>query len=151
MKKILLACSFLLLACCLQAQIKNPVSWTFSSKKLANKLYEVQLVATIAPKWHLYAQDAGKGPEPTSIQFDANPLVVLDGKVLEKGKLEKSFDANFNSVLKYYSSTVTFTQKVKLKSPAATVLKGTITYMVCDDHQCLPPRDIPFSVKLGGQ
>jgi thiol:disulfide interchange protein DsbD len=130
------------------AQIENPVEWSYSAKKIGNKQYEVHLTATIEGKWHLYAQDAGEGPEPTSFIFNKNPLIKLIGKVNEIGKLETSFDKNFNSTLKYYNKKVDFVQKISLKSSASTVLKGTVTYMVCNDNKCLPPKDVPFSIKI---
>ena len=151
MKKLLLLVLFVPSVLALSAQINNPVQWTFTSKKLADKLYEVRLTASIGSGWHLYAQDAGEGPEPTTIAFSANPLVVREGKVIEEGKLEKSLDPNFNSVLRYFSNQVSFVQKVRIKSSATTTLKGTVNYMVCNDRKCLPPREVPFSVKVGGK
>jgi thiol:disulfide interchange protein DsbD len=130
------------------AQIANPVKWSYEAKKIGDKKYEVIVTALIDPQWHIYAQDAGEGPEPTSFVFTSNPLLTLDGKVKEIGNLEKSYDPNFKSTLKFYSNKVTFIQKVKVKSSASTVFKGTITYMVCNNNKCLPPKDLPFSVKL---
>jgi thiol:disulfide interchange protein DsbD len=149
MKKILLI-AFALTSILLNAaaQIENPVEWTYSAKKIGNKQYEVHLTATIEGKWHIYAQDAGEGPEPTSFLFNKNPLIKLLGKVKEVGKMETSFDKNFNSTLRFYNKKVDFVQKISLKSSASTVLKGTITYMVCNDNKCLPPKDVPFSIKI---
>ena len=133
------------------AQMENPVQWSYSAKKIADKTYELHITANLEGKWHIYAQDAGEGPVPTEFSFATNPLVKMDGKVKEVGKLEKSYDPNFKSVLKYYGSKVDFVQKVKLKSNATTVVAGTVTYMVCNDKKCLPPKDVPFSVKVGGK
>ena len=133
------------------AQISDPVQWTYTAKKIADKTFEIHMTATLDPKWHIYAQDAGEGPEPTSFSFTANPLVKLDGKVKEDGKLEKSYDPNFKSTLKFYADKVDFVQKVKLKSAASTVVKGAVTYMVCDDKKCLPPKEVPFTVKVAGK
>lgn len=133
------------------AQFLNPVKWTYSSKKIADKTYEIHITALVDDHWHIYSQDAGEGPVPTSFAFTKNPLLTLQGKVSEVGKLEKSFDKNFNSELKFYEKQVDFVQKVKVKTAASTVVKGTVTFMVCNDRQCLPPKDIPFSVKLGGK
>ncbi len=133
------------------AQIENPVTWNYTAKKIADKTYEIQLTAGIAPGWHLYAQDAGEGPVPTAFTFAKNPLVTADGKVKEDGKLIKEYDANFHSVLKFYTTKVTFKQMVKVKTAAATVVNGTVEFMVCNDKKCLPPKEIPFSVKLGGK
>ena len=133
------------------AQLINPVKWSYTAKKVSDKVYDVYITANLDNKWHIYAQDAGDGPEPTTVKFTPNPLVKLDGKVKENGKLEKSFDPNFNSTLKYYSTNVDFVQRVKLKSTASTVLKGSVYYMVCDDKKCLPPKQVPFAVNLAGK
>ena len=141
--------SFIMLSA--SAQMENPVQWSYSAKKIADKTYELHITANLEGKWHIYAQDAGEGPVPTEFSFTTNPLVKMDGKVREVGKLEKSYDPNFKSVLKYYGSKVDFVQKVKLKSNATTVVAGTVTYMVCNDRRCLAPKEVPFSVKVGGK
>lgn len=151
MKKIVTAMFLLLFAGFANAQINNPVTWTYTAKKIADKTYELHMTATIDGNWHLYAQDAGKGPEPTSFAFTPNPLVKYDGKVKGIGKQERSFDKNFNSVLKYYGKKVDFVQKVKVKSLTATVVKGIVNFMVCNDRQCLPPRDVPFTINISGK
>ena len=151
MKKIFLACLMLFFAGFVHAQINNPVLWSYSAKKIADKTYELHITATINGNWHLYAQDAGEGPEPTTFKFTPNPLITFDGKVKEVGKMEKSFDKNFNSVLKFYANKVDFVQKVKVRSSVATVVKGTVNFMVCNDRQCLPPRDVPFTINVGGK
>ena len=133
------------------AQFENPVKWIYTAKKIAPKTYEIHITANIDGNWHMYSQDTGEGPEPTSFNFIANPLVKLDGKVKEVGKLEKTYDPNFKSVMKYYSKQVDFVQKIKLKSTATTLVKGTVTFMVCNDKKCLPPKEIPFSVKVDGK
>lgn len=151
MKRILLFIGLSILALNGMSQIENPVKWAYTAKKLSDKVYELHMTATIDPKWHMYAQDAGEGPEPTSFRFDKNPLVTLTGKVMESGKLEKSYDPNFKSTLRYYSNQVDFIQKVKVRSTAATVVKGAVTFMVCNDNRCLPPKEIPFSIKIDGK
>src|SRR5688572_25056083 len=123
MKRIyLLFLSFFVVALA-SAQIENPVKWTYTAKKISDKVYDIYITATLENKWHIHAQDAGEGPEPTSLSFSKNPLLNLDGKVKEEGKLEKEYDKNFGSTLKFYSNKVSFVQRVKLKSAVATVLK----------------------------
>ena len=151
MKKIITGILLLLFAGFANAQINNPVKWTYAAKKIADKTYELHMTATIEGNWHLYAQDAGEGPEPTTFAFTTNPLIIFDGKIKEVGKLEKSYDKNFNSVLKYYAQKVDFVQKIKVKTAIATVVKGTVNFMVCNDRQCLPPRDVPFTITVGGK
>lgn len=151
MKKLSLIFLSLFFVAAASAQIENPVKWSYVAKKVADKTYDVYITATLDNKWHIYAQEAGEGPEPTSFSFSKNPLINLDGKVKEEGKLEKEYDKNFGSTLKFYSNKVSFVQRVKLKSSASTVLKGSVNYMVCNDRKCLPPKELPFTVKVDGK
>jgi thiol:disulfide interchange protein DsbD len=109
------------------------------------------MTASIQGNWHLYSQNAGEGPEPTSFIFTKNPLVKVEGKVVEVGKMESMYDPNFKSTLKFYNGTVDFVQKINLKSSASTVVKGSVTFMVCNDRRCLPPKEIPFTIKVDGK
>jgi DsbC/DsbD-like thiol-disulfide interchange protein len=149
MKKLFFA--LCLFALPVLAMAQEAVTWDFSTKKISETEYEVIAKATIGKGWHLYAQDAGEGPIPTSFTFTKNPLVTPNGKVAEVGKLLKEFDKNFNSELKYYENTVSFVQKVQVKGKATTKFKGMVTYMVCNDHECLPPNDVEFTVTIGGK
>ena len=148
MKRIFLLIFAVVFFSAANAQIENPVKWTYTAKKIKGDMYEVHITAMLDGKWHIYSQDAGDGPQGTEIVFDKNPLVKTDGAVKEIGKLEKQYDPNFKSTLKFYSGKVDFVQAIKLKAAVATVAKGKITYMTCNDKKCLPPRDIDFSVKI---
>ncbi|MEP7255016.1 MAG: protein-disulfide reductase DsbD domain-containing protein [Ferruginibacter sp.] len=151
MKKSVLCLFLITFAIIANAQINDPVKWAYTAKKISNKTYELHLTATIDVNWHMYAQDAGEVPEPTVISFTANPLITFDGKVKEVGKLEIFFDKNLKSVLKYYEKKVDFVQNIKVKSSISTVAKGSVSFVVCNDRVCLPPKDVPFSINVGGK
>lgn len=133
------------------AQIENPVTWSYSATKKGAKNFDVHLTAAIAPGWHLYAQEAGEGPEPTTIAFTKNPILTVSGKTKELGTLHKEYDKNFASELKYFENKVDFVQPLVLKAAVNTVAKGNITYMVCNDRKCLPPKTVPFAVAIRGK
>lgn len=132
------------------AQTLNPVSWSFTSKKLNDKEYELQLVATIQPGWHLYSQTqpADAIAQPTSFSFNKNPLVSLQGTVKEQGKLEKFRDKTLDVSANQYSNKVSFVQKVQLKGKARTNITGSLQFQTCNDEKCLPPKTVPFTVAL---
>src|SRR5215212_1890179 len=94
MKKIVFVLISLLTAGIVSAQVLNPVSWTFSSKKISDNEYEIKMTATIQKGWHLYSQIQPEDAiaQPTAFSFNKNPLVELNGKVKEVGKLEKYKD-----------------------------------------------------------
>lgn len=129
------------------AQIKDPVQWTFTAKKIDATTYEIHLNAAIRGKWHLYSQSTPDGgPVATTIEFTKNPLLILQGKPKEVGKLHQKHEPLFGVDVKQYGGKVDFVQTVKLKSPVK--IAGTIEFMVCDDTQCLPPATQKFSKPL---
>jgi thiol:disulfide interchange protein DsbD len=151
MSKIALFTLALLSGSLAMAQSSKEVNWAYSAKKIADKTYEVHMTATIGGDYHLYAQDAGgDGPIPTSFTFTKNPLFSLDGKVKENGRLVKKFESAWSHDVKYYEKTVDFIVTVKLKSNIKTSLAGKVEFMVCNDHECLPPADVDIKVNIGG-
>lgn len=127
------------------------VSWTFATKKIGDKKYEVKMTATIAGNYHLYAQIAGvEGPIPTTITFTPNPLLTMDGKPVEQGKKITKMEEAWGGKVNFYEKTVTFVQVVNAKTKAKTSLNGKIDFMVCDDELCLPPAEVPFKIAIGG-
>jgi hypothetical protein len=132
------------------AQSGKQVKWSFAAKKIADKTYEIHMTADINGNWHMYAQDAGDGPQPTAFNFTKNPLLSLDGGVKEIGKMKKVYEDAFKSEVRFYEKSVNFVQIVKVKGSAKTNLSGKVEFMVCDDKQCLPPTEIPFAVNIGG-
>lgn len=128
---------------------KSPVSWKFESKKTGNGTYELYLTASVSSPWHIYSQNTpAGGPLPTKIQFKPNPLVSLSGAAAEQGDVKKVHDKSFGVDVIYFVGDAGFTQIVKLKATVKTSLQGSVEYMVCNDHQCLPPVDVPFNIIL---
>lgn len=141
---------FLLVGFSASAQIMNPVTWSFTAKKTADKTYEVHLTAAIQSGWHLYSQIQ---PEdaiaiPTGIKFTANPLLNLNGVVKEVGKMQKFHDSKLGLSANQYSNKVDFVQVVKLKANAKTNIAGGVEFQTCDDKKCLPPRTVNFNIEL---
>jgi len=148
-KAIRILMPLLFLFFCSGVFAQNPVNWSFTSKKIDNKLYEVHLTATVNELWHIYSQTSPSGGAlPTTITFSKNPLLILKGNTTEKGKLIKKFEEVFSMEVKYFEGEVSFIQTVKLKANVKTSVSGELEYMVCDDEKCLPPQIINFSVSL---
>jgi len=130
-------------------QVKDPVNWSFTSKKISAGKYELHMTATIQPGWHTYSQTTPDGgPVPTSIRFNRNPLVVLSGSIKEVGKLEQHNEPLFGVDEKQFSNKVDFVQSVNTKGNIKTSVTGTVEYMVCNDRECLPPKEIKFSISI---
>ncbi len=150
MKRIFLFAAFALLApVALFAQVKNPVKWSYSAKKLASGKYEVHMTALVDKGWHIYSQTTPDGgPVPTAFTFTSNPLLTMEGKVKEVGSMEKKHEEIFGVDVHQYQGKVDFVQVVKMKAAVKTNLAGTVEYMLCNDRECLPPKDESFTVAL---
>lgn len=130
-------------------QMEDPVSWAFAARKLDATTYEVTLTATLEEGWHLYSQTTPSGgPVPTSITFSKNPLLTLQGKPKEVGRLEQRHEPLFGVEVKQYSDKVVFVQKVALKGKAKTAVSGAVEYMSCNEEMCLPPTSKKFTLAL---
>ncbi|MFT3950227.1 MAG: protein-disulfide reductase DsbD family protein [Agriterribacter sp.] len=127
------------------------VKWSFSSKKINDKTYEVRLSAVIDGNYHIYAQNVGvEGPVATSFTFNKNPLITLSGKVKEEGKMIKKHEEVWGGNVNFYEKKVEFVQLLQLRSKVKTNVGGTVAFMVCDDKQCLPPAEVNFKIDIGG-
>lgn len=149
MKKLLLLMVALVICAGAYAQIETPVRWAYAAKKLNSKEAVVYLKATIQPGWHIYSLNVGDGgPIKTSFEFTPSKLYAPVGKTTEPQPLSK-YEESFKMNVTYFEKEVVFSQKVSLKSAAATAVTGKLTYMTCNDKKCLPPDDVDFTIPLG--
>lgn len=131
------------------AQVMNPVKWSYTAKKIADKTYEVHITAMIDQGWHVYTLDhKGDIGVATSVKFAANPLATATGSIQAKGKPVSMKDPSSGDMVKFYTNTVDLVQVYKLKANVKTNITGTLEYMTCNDERCLPPANKPFSVSL---
>jgi DsbC/DsbD-like thiol-disulfide interchange protein len=149
MKKSFLILIGLLIAFGATAQIESPVKWSYAAKRISSTEAVVFLRATIQDGWHIYSQDVKDGgPIKTSFTFDPSKDYLPVGKTTEPTPISK-YETVFSMNVGYFEKTVTFQQKIKLKSPDVSVIKGKLEYMTCNDKKCLPPEDLDFAVILG--
>ncbi len=127
---------------------QNPTKWTFTATKVKKGEYKIALAVELQDKWAIYSQtlESNDGPVPTSIVFEPATGAELVGKAAEEGDKIAGFDDVFGMNVVKYKKKVKFVQTVKAKK--GTKIKGSVTFMVCNDDSCLPPRDVPFEVSL---
>jgi len=148
MKKFITMVAMLLLFTVIsRAQILTPVHWSYGAKKISKDEAVIFIKATIDDGWHVYSQYVKDGgPVKTTITFPASVAYSLIGKTIEPTPITRN-EKVFSMDVSFFEHEVVFQQKIKLKAGQATV-KGTLEYMTCNDHQCLPPDDIDFSVAV---
>ena len=147
MKKIILV---ILLFCgwLVEAQILDPIKWTTSVEKVSETEYELVTIASIDGEWHLYSQTVPDGgPIPTNFIYEGN------GNYLKKGNTKEEEghiidDPVFGMKIKYFGYKATFKQRIKLKSNEAFNVNAVVEFMVCDDTQCLAPKEVDLVFKI---
>ncbi len=134
----------------LQAQILEPVKWTFDSKEISSDEVKLQFIADIDVGWHVYSTDIPDGgPIPTSFNFVESDKFELVGELETPEAIEK-FDKAFEMTLEYYGERAVFSQKVKLNTEEPFVIQGELEFMACDDSRCLPPAYVEFAFPVNG-
>ena len=148
MKKLLFLVAVFLVSTGAYAQIESHVKWAYAAKRISPTEAVVLLRATIDDDWHIYSvNQKDGGPVKTSFTFTPSKEYSLIGKPAEPTPVTK-FEKAFGIDVSYFEKTVTFQQKVKLKSAKETTVTGKLEYMTCNDKKCLPPDDIDFSVTI---
>lgn len=135
----LLLVFFAFAALVVNAQIQEPIKWTFEVKKVNDTQAQLLFKAKLDKGWHLYSQFTPEnGPLPTVFNFDKTANYSTEGKVIEPAYTKK-FEEVFEVDVYYFEpQTVTFTQNIKLLSTSAFAVTGIIDGMVCNDGGCIP-------------
>jgi thiol:disulfide interchange protein len=148
-KTSLLILLFLILFVKAYSQVLNPVKWNFSSEKISDEIYELRFEAKIDKGWHMYGLNIPSGgPVATSFTFENENNILFLTKVEPIEKPVTHYDSTFSMEVELFSKEVVFVRKLKLNTEVTQTIKGTVTFMTCDDSRCLPPKDVEFSFNL---
>ena len=128
-----------------QAQILEPVKFKMELNKQDDGKAEVVFTAKIDPGWHVYSTDLGDGG-PISASFHAEKLEggELVGTLKPVGKEVEAYDKLFDMQVRYFEGEAQFVQELKLTAEDY-VIEGYLEYGACNDENCLPPTQVPFS------
>lgn len=148
MKSFFYTLLFLFTVFASSAQILNPVKWSIEQKQVKGNEFEIILTAKIDKGWHIFSQNLPETatPIPTEIVFEKSNAYKLIGKTTEHSTPHYMKDADEVTQLRMYEGTAVYKQKIQLIADKALV-KGTVMYMCCDDHQCLPPNEYIFEIE----
>ncbi|MCV6630522.1 MAG: protein-disulfide reductase DsbD family protein [Flavobacteriaceae bacterium] len=148
MKKLAMLCLLVMTTNLTLGQIHDPVQWETATKKISDTEYELITTAIIDGEWHLYSQSVPEdGPIPTTFTYESNSNYLKKGNTKEeKGKTVE--DSIFGMRIKYFGKKAKFTQRIKLKTKEAFKLKAVVEFMVCNDSQCLPPKEVDLEFTI---
>ena len=146
MKKIFILLCLVLFGAYAQAQIFEPVKWSFEFNDLPSAEKEIVFKAVIDKGWYVYDMNLPEGgPIPTSISFDNIQGAELIDKPVPSVTPVTKYDEQFEMTIRSYANTVSFTQKIKVTDYKKFKVSGEVEFMVCNDETCLPPERVPFS------
>lgn len=145
-KKFLLSCLLIIMAWLPSfAQIQEPVKFKTELKTISDTEAQIVFTGNIDAGWHVYSTDLPSGG-PISATFNVEKIqgAELMGKLTPQGKEIENFDKMFEMKLRYFENTATFVQKFKI-TDASYQIEGYLEYGACNDENCLPPTEVPFS------
>lgn len=129
------AFAFLLIISSLSAYGTDNVSWTYSIKGENTATPSLEMTATIANGYHLYAIDNPEGGGmPLNIHMDFKNCVP-DGKLFPDHKPTVTYNDIFDVNEHYFSNKVTYIQKLKALKPEFSI-QVEIQGQVCNDNGC---------------
>lgn len=146
MKKLFTILVTLVFGTCLAiAQFVNPVKWKVSHNADGKQL-TITFAATIDKGYHLYdTNEQEDGPQATVLNVDKLQGLKLNGKLTPiKGQHISHMDEMFEMELGYYEHEATFVQKFDITAET-WLIEGYLTYMACNDENCIPPSNEEFS------
>lgn len=149
-KRISSVLSLLCVAMTMSAQMPSPVKCATSLKKIDANVVELRITATVEEGWHVYSTELEDGPTTAMLVVETIEGARLDGKLGFEGEEIAKYDDMFGMEVRYFENKVTFVQRFVITEPDYKV-KGYFQYGACDDENCMPPTDVPFSLPLTPQ
>ena len=150
MKRLSLLIVCLLATIGVNAQQLDPAKWSYKVNEISATEAELVFSVKLDAGWHLYSQYTDpNGPLPLVFEFAKSNDYKLDGKVTEP-KPHEEMDAMFGCVVKSFSGTATFRQKIKKNTDKDFIVKGVLSYQLCNDGSCIAPEDHDFIFKVKG-
>ena len=110
----------------------------------------ITLTGEILDGWRVYALDT-PGGYPAQLTLDALPMGLA--RYSEPGEAEPhdGHDVVLDEAYRYHEGQARIWQGLEIQASALagpTVVTGTLRYAACNDEVCIPPRDLPFDVRL---
>jgi len=128
-------------------KMKEPIVWDFSVKQCGENSYQVKSVATISDPWAIYSHYLPKDADPIPSNIAFTTVGVLKKKPLKEKGHKITFDKLYGEGITKYKKKLTFLQEITIDKPISKI-EGYIVYMVCNESQCMPPKQVAFILDL---
>ena len=121
-----------------QAQVMDPVQWSFAINDLSDTEFELVATATIEPAYHIYSTTMPElGPLPTVFSFEGNEYYEPVGEGYDLTEVPLYHDDIFEVDYHQFSGTASFGQKFKKLKDGSFPIVGELDYQACKDGMCV--------------
>ena len=133
-----------------KAQIRQPVKWEVSAKKVKKNVYEIKADGKIRTGWHIYdLQEYEGGPNPTVFMVSGEGIeAVSPAKITSK--VHREMDEVFGMEIGTCENPVTIVQRVKATQDGLCGANVHIEWQACNKGNCLPPDEFEATVQIEG-
>ena len=133
-----------------QSQMLEPVKWEIELHQQDENLATLVASCKIDKGWHVYALEISDqfieiGPFPTEFFWTELSGVDTLGTDQQCEYIAHADPVYDNAELFYFEDEAVFKRDIALNDPAGFKLSGELSYMACDDEQCVFPQPVPFT------
>lgn len=138
-----------------QAQIARHVEWRAEIEQISATEGALLLHATVEDGWHMYGLtmpdvgDAAGVPDPTTIDIDNVPGLLVDGNTTCSVEPQMHFDSFMELNLPWLMGNFTLKKTFKLDGISGARIAGSVSFMTCSDESCTPPDSFNFDLNFG--
>ena len=125
--------------------------WTASSKKIADKKYELIFSTTGSPGWQLYAPNQLPGGVKSVDLNIKDSSIILDEQFAESGESKSFLSPVFEKeTVKVYEGATEWKATITFKDQVPAQLQGTLNYFYGRNDEYLADIPFEFNVNLEG-
>ena len=149
-RKLSLIILSLFVSVSVSGQIIDPVIWSFGYESIGENQYEIVLRVSIEEGSHIYGMEVPEGgPIATNIRFAEDKRLSFENNIVSNIQPNKKYDEAFEMEIATFEGKVEFRQPIKSTVSDFTV-RGYVEYMSCNNISCSPPKEVEFSIAVGG-
>ena len=122
----------------MQAQIIDPVKWSFTIEDLNENEFDLVATATIDPQFHIYSTKMPDlAPLPTVFDIQASEYFEAVGEARDLTDVPLFYDDIFEVEYKQFAGAASFAQTFRKLKDGSFPITGEINYQACKDGQCV--------------
>ena len=150
MKKFLLFVAILAFAVPAAGQLRQPVKWEVSAKKVKKNVYEIQAAGKIRTGWHIYdLQEYEGGPNPTVFSVSGE-AIEAEGPASITSEVHRAFDEVFGMEIGTCENPVIIVQRVRTLQEGSCDVNVHIEWQACNEGNCMPPDEFDATLQVEG-